>query len=469
MREGSEALHRFYPHQTRDKTAMKALECVQGDFHKFDLWVHWPGEEKPVRPQVVFFSDVYSGKMLVHRLATTANSFTVKLAIGDMVDRYGIPDAALLDNGREFASKVITGTAPTRFRFKIQEDDIPGLLPLLGVKIHWATPYSGQSKPIERAFRDMCDRVSKHPAFAGAYTGNKPDAKPENYGSRAVPFETFTEILQQEVARHNARPNRRSEVAFGRSFDDVFEESFKLSPIRRATEEQKRLWLLGAEGVKAHRSNGAISFMGNRYWSEWMYRIAGQKIVARFDPDALHDGLHVYEMDGAYIGHAAIFEDEGFFDIESAKEHGRKRNQQSKAWREAAKAEREFTAVEIAARLQRARPAIEAERPQADIVRMATPHPRAPRPNDRPPTADEIDKSEAMKANVLRLQDRREAPKDEAQEPEERFRRAIELEAILEDGHPLTNDQQSWLSEYQLSTEYRGFARTRRMFGGNTD
>ena len=59
-----------------------------------------------------------------------------------------------------------------------------GILPLLGVRVHRTLPYSGQSKPIERAFRDFCDAIAKHPLLAGAYTGNSPSSQPANYGSR---------------------------------------------------------------------------------------------------------------------------------------------------------------------------------------------------------------------------------------------------------------------------------------------
>lgn len=469
LREGAEALHRFYPHQTRDKTAMRALECVQGDFHKFDLFVNWPGEDEPVRPQAVFFSDVHSGKLLCYRLALSANSHSVQLAIGDMVDRYGIPEAALLDNGREFAAKVITGGSQTRFRFKIMDDDIPGLLPLLGTKVIWATPYSGQSKPIERAFRDLCDYVSKHPAFQGAYTGHKVDAKPENYRSRAVPFDVFEEVLAQEVEAHNARPNRRSEVAFGKSFNEVFERSYKASPIRRATEEQKRLWLLGAQGIRAKSGNGEIAFNRNRYWSEWMYRIAGQKIVARFDPDALHDGLHIYALDGGYLGHAAVVEAGGFLNVDDARTVARKRGQYERAVKKEARAAVEYSAAQIAARNAAAATPPDDDRPIAQVVRIATAHPRAPKANARAPTIDEIERSAKLEADITRLQDRRAAPSQTEKQPEDSYARALELEAILEDGHPLTQEQADWLSEYQLSNEYRGRDRVRRMFSGNND
>jgi hypothetical protein len=205
LRKGAEALKRFYPAQVRSKAFMAPMECIQGDYHKFDVFVQWPGVEKPVRPQLMVWSDVYSGKLLAWRLSDTANSHTVQLVTGDLIRKWGVPQAALMDNGREFAAKAMTGGAPSRFRFKIRDEDIPGLLPLLGIEIHWATPYAGQSKPIERAFRDLCDRVARHPAFDGAYTGNNPTAKPEDYGSRAIPLEDFKAVMEEEMAHHNER------------------------------------------------------------------------------------------------------------------------------------------------------------------------------------------------------------------------------------------------------------------------
>ncbi|MEO0917403.1 MAG: transposase domain-containing protein, partial [Pseudomonadota bacterium] len=146
------------------------------------------------------FQDIYSGMILSYRLDRTPNSHCVQLTIGDLIEKWGIPEHVLLDNGREFAAKLITGGSKTRYRFKVKEDDPSGLLTSLGCEIHWALPYSGQSKPIERAFRDMCDRIAKHPAFAGAYTGNRPDAQPENYGEKAIPLDLFTSILDEEIA-----------------------------------------------------------------------------------------------------------------------------------------------------------------------------------------------------------------------------------------------------------------------------
>jgi len=232
---------------------------------------------------------------------------------------WGVPAGCLLDNGRAFASKAITGGAKTRFRFTIRPEDPTGLLTALGVEIHWATPYRGQSKPIERGFRDLCDHGAKHPAFAGAYTGNRPDAKPENYGSKAIDLAVFVRVVNRIIAAHNARLGRRTETARGGSFDQAFEASYARAPIRRATPEQMRMALLAADRVTTDRKSGAISFHGNRYWSEALSGIAGDKVTVRFDPDDLTQDLHVYALDGRYLCDAEAVDATGFLDTASAK------------------------------------------------------------------------------------------------------------------------------------------------------
>ena len=330
-RKGIDAVKRLYPTQVRDKSALHAMEAVNADFHKFDVFVRWPqmpGGNEPAyvgRPQMVAFQDIHSGRILAWRVDQTPNSTAVMLAAGDMIEQWGIPEHVLLDNGREFAAKAITGGAPTRYRFKVKEDDVPGLFPGLGCKIHWATPYSGQSKPIERAFRDMCDSIAKDPRFDGAWTGNRPEAKPEDYGSRAIDLAEFLHVLAEGIEEHNTRSGRRSEVAFGRSFVEVFNESYSTAPIRKATEAQRRFWLLGAEGLRAHTRTGEVAFQGNRYWGEWMQDIAGKRVVIRFDPADLWSGVHIYGADNTYLGHAPCMERKGFFDIEEARVMARER------------------------------------------------------------------------------------------------------------------------------------------------
>ncbi|HEY1136612.1 MAG TPA: transposase domain-containing protein [Xanthomonadaceae bacterium] len=350
-REGQEALMRTFPAQERDRSIFHALEAVNADGHKFDVFVRSPMGDI-VRPMLVGVQDLYSGKILGWRIADTESSDLARMAFRDAISRYGIPSHAWLDNGRGFASKMLTGGVANRFRFKVREDDPTGVLVGMGIDIHWATPYHGQAKPIERAWRDFCDRIAKHPAFAGAYTGNKPDAKPENYGSKAVAWDDFVRVIEQEIAAHNARAKRRTRVCGGvHSFDDVFNASYAQSTIRKATDEQLRQLLMTAEVVSADRHDGSVRLSGNRYWCEALSDHAGRKVLVRFDPDALHTDVQVYTLANVYIGQADCIAAVGFADTSAAREHLRARKQYIRATKDQAKAEIRMDAAKVAAQL----------------------------------------------------------------------------------------------------------------------
>lgn len=364
-RKGEEAIKRSFPHQERDRSVFHALQALNADGHRFDVFVKWPDGEI-ARPVMVAWQDLYSGKLLGYRVDRTENSDAVRLSFGDVVEAHGITDHIYLDNGRQFASKWMTGRSPTRYRFKIKEDDPTGIFPTLGIEVHWTTPYHGQSKPIERTFRDLCEYVAKHPAFAGAYTGNKPGAKPENYASRAIPLEKFLAVLEQEIVAHNARVGRRTKVCAGRSFDEAFAESYARSPIRKATAAQRRLWLLAAESVTASPRDGSVSVFDNRYYCDQLAAHMGQKVIVRFDPQKLHDAVEIELLDGRYVGRAQCIQAAGFNDTIAAREHGRARRQYIKATRQATEAARRMSAIEAAELLPKVEPTAV---PQSKIVR----------------------------------------------------------------------------------------------------
>lgn len=351
-RKGDEALKKLYPAQERDRSVFHALEAVNADGHKWDVFVKWPvggGKFEIVRPVMVAFQDLYSGKILSWRVDRSENKECVRLAFGDLVETYGIPDHCWLDNGRNFASKWITGGAASRFRFRVKDEEPEGVMTALGVQVHWTTPYSGQSKPIERAFRDLAQNVARDHRFAGAWTGNTIDAKPENYASKAIDLDVFLAVVGEGIAEHNARAGRQNRVCAGRSFDETFTASYEASPIRRASEAQARLWLLAAEQVTARKPDGSVSIEGNRYWAEFLPDHIGRKLTLRLDPQNLHDGVHVYRTSGEYLGHAPCVEAVGFADADAARAHGRARREWMRGAKMQAAAEKKLSLDDLAA------------------------------------------------------------------------------------------------------------------------
>lgn len=333
-RKGREAARAMAPAQRRDRTVFSSLEAVNADGYRHNVFVRWP-DGTIARPISIAFQDIRSGKWLARRTARTENKETTRLAIGDVATRYGIFEHIYFDNGRHFSSKWLTGRQAFRFRFKVKDEEPAGILTTLGVKVHFTTPYSGRSKPIERMFKDVGEYIDKHPAFAGAYTGRNPLAKPENYGATAIPLELFEQVCASEMAAHNAREGRRGFGMEGRSFDQVFQDEAPELGFRRAGPEQRRLFMLAAEGVTARKPDGRIELFENRFWCEELAERIGQKLIVRFDPQNLHEGLAIYTLDNRFIAEAARLDDIGFNSVDDAREAARLANQLERARKEA--------------------------------------------------------------------------------------------------------------------------------------
>ena len=365
-RKGREAAVNTMPPQRRSVAGMRALQLVNIDGNRADVFVRFPGHDKPMRPTIVAIQDVYSRKVLGWRVGESESAVLTRLAFHDVFQKFGIPVGALMDNGRAFASKWISGGAKTRFRFKIREEEPTGILTALGVQIHWATPHHGQAKPIERFFRDLT-QAFRCPEFSGAYVGTNPMAKPENYGAAAIPLATFETVLARLIAVHNAKLGRRTEVAAGRSFDQVFNDSYAHAQPGRATEEQLRMALLTAEDVATCRKSGMVTLFDNRFWTPELAQIAGQRVIVRFDPSNLHTDIHVYSRDGQYLCSAPLTEDAGFLDVAAAKTHAKQVAGYRKLLRETERQADLLSAGAIAA-MQRA-DVSDPEVPEPSIVR----------------------------------------------------------------------------------------------------
>lgn len=366
-RGGAEKLRRSIPSQRRSVMEMHALELVNIDGHKFDVFVTPPGGGSPIRPTMVAIQDVYSRKLLAWRIDLSETAVLTRLAFADLFAKFGIPKACLMDNGRAFASKWISGGAKTRFRFKIKEDEPTGLLTALGIDVRWAKPYRGQSKPIERAFRDLCDSIARHPAAAGAYVGNNPMAKPENYGSKAMGWDAFLALVEKGVHAHNAKLGRKGGACRGRSFDETFAESYAAAPIGKATPEQLRMALLTAEQVTVDRRTGEVKLFNNRYWSQACGDLHGQQVTVRFDPDDLHSAIHLYDREGRYLTAADVIRDTGFSDVAGAKAAAKRDADYRRRIREGLLAEQLYSAEQVAAL-------------QAETIRVDMPEPAIIRP-----------------------------------------------------------------------------------------
>ena len=368
MRKGMDAIKAMVPAQQRTVAHLHAMEHVNIDGHKFDVFVRFP-DGRIERPILVGIQDVYSRMMLAWRVGDTESALLTRLAFADLFKRWGVPKRVTMDNGRAFASKWISGGIENRYRFKIREEEPLGLLPSLGIGISWTLPYSGQSKPIERAWRDCADMIAKDPRCAGAWSGNHVDNKPENYRERAVPLADFLEIVEQGMHIHNERTGRQTETTRGGSFADTFMKSFAVSPVGKATEEHMRLALLTGEQLRADRKSGFVTIAENRYWSPQLSKHASQLLTVRFDPDDLSQPIHVYDNGGQFLCTAERWAASRFDDMGQAKRTAKLRGDIRKSVRRQREIEQLLSAEEVAANM-RMRQRTE-DKPEAAVIRPA--------------------------------------------------------------------------------------------------
>ena len=113
-----------------------------------------------------------------------------------------------------------------------------------------------------------------------------------------------------------------------------------------------------------------IASRNNRYYHPDLAQYAGQKVVAKFDPQRLHEAVIVTTLHGQTICEAECQDKVAFGDTQQAREHKRRRTQFVKANKAAALAQQGMSALEAAALL----PSISDEpAPETKVVEMVRP------------------------------------------------------------------------------------------------
>ena len=391
-REGRIAALATFPFQARSVADLKPLDYVNGDGYVHNLLVVPPGGGKPIRPRTWTWQDVRTRKLLAHRSGPTESSDLIRKALYDMCKDYGAPGVALvLDNTRAASAQWLGGST---LRWRRDRDDAPTVFHSIGVPLRVVRTGvertdggkgvgRGQAKPVERAHKDYGEWMDKHPLAGGAYTGRSPLRKPENYGSRAIDWETFERIVVEDIAALNALPNRRTEAAGGtRSFNEVWDAEIATVPVTRLSPAQLALLLMAAESTALQRSGaftlqaGAAIGMGrNRYYHPDLVARAGQRVLVRFDPAALHGGAEVFDLDGKWLCRAEWLPSAGFGDQEAGRDHNRARRAYIRDVDEAAR--KRDSAAEVYERYGPG-PIKPAEPAPPKVVRMVPEHAKRP-------------------------------------------------------------------------------------------
>lgn len=171
----------------RDATVLLPMEMVMGDEHTFDCWVQYQypnGKTVPIRPVLVAWIDVRSRMIFGDVICHHANSDILKESLVKLINTpgCGVPLYLLIDNGKDYTAKAMTGVARSVRSIPGSDyiDATGGFYSQLGIEcVHRALPYQPWTKTqVERFFGGVCSRFTKwFTSYTGTLTGSHTDAK----------------------------------------------------------------------------------------------------------------------------------------------------------------------------------------------------------------------------------------------------------------------------------------------------
>jgi putative transposase len=308
------------------------------------VFCQWPNS-KVGRPVIILFVDVRTRLILAFAVVQYETADAIRSCLRKAIEKWkAISHEVSFDNGRGFCSQLLSGGQPTRYRRRGKPDDILGIFTLLDVKVSFVMPEHGQSKLIERIFNTLTKWVDKHEDFRGAYCGNSPSNRPEEFDSKkAVPIEKYISRLEIEIDRYN-QESHSGQGMDGRSPLEVYEElsSKDGAKARRPTQGQLHLCMLAAERVTLGQECRDITLLGNRYYHEKLADLRSRgPYTVRYDPEDATVPVAVYDG-GRFICEAPLVAATGFRDQQAKKEHNRARRLFAKGRKIQDKAQRDI-------------------------------------------------------------------------------------------------------------------------------
>ena len=299
-REGQKAYHdKFDPYIERDYTLFKAMEWGCADHHIFDFVITHEG--RIFRPWVTLFMDMRSRTITGWWIDVVPNTLTIMRALAMSVDKYGLFKNMLVDNGKDFRSEWFAGSEWKQRRTRPEQETlelVEGVLQDCKTNVHFATPYRGQSKPVERFFLTVCEMFSKTQDFyVGSNTVDAPEDKKLFWGringrdkiEVTYTLEELRRDFEQFVTWFNSEWQHSGQGMDGKTPNEVFTET---SEYKQELPEEYRKYIFTVREKRIVQRNG-VSIDGISFYNPEMVRLIGEKVEVRRD---IND-----------IGKAAIF------------------------------------------------------------------------------------------------------------------------------------------------------------------
>lgn len=285
-REGEKAFNdKCLPYVIRTREDLQSNSIWCSDHHRCDFFIKSPYKKEPCRPWLTAFTDIKSGKIISYIFRVEApNADVVKKALGNGIEKYGIPEKVYFDNGKDYKEK------------SFDKDFSFSIINQLGIEVIYAQPYHGQSKPIERFFRTFEERFGKlFDTYAGRNAKERPEqmnVKNELIYKKAPTLEEAAKQLALFIDEFNNTPSNACEM-YGQTPNEVYSSNLVSKKVLR---NKATLQFLCGDFTTRIVNRGYIRFEHRDYYHEKLIPFNKQKIYVNYAADNM-DQLNIFDLE----------------------------------------------------------------------------------------------------------------------------------------------------------------------------
>ncbi|WP_250278771.1 Mu transposase C-terminal domain-containing protein [[Clostridium] colinum] len=312
----------------RDTKALKVLEIVQGDVHTFDCWVSVKranGSIEAIRPCLVAWIDMRSRALVGWVITECPDAQIMKQSLIHTIYPkankelpYGVPKYLLIDNGKEYTAKTLTGRERTeRVCF---DEDAKGFYRSIGIKDDIRSlPYQPWSKAqVERYFSTVEMKFGKRiKSYTGTLTGRKTSGKVQKdikkmlEKGQLLTIEDFAEKFEQWVVTEFHNKKHRGLIRQGEQTSEpisVFNNADKY--VQAPPPLQYAISLLMKGETRVVTNTGIRrTIKGKEVWytNPELTKYQGRRVEFKYHTEDITK-VFVYDENGKFICEAISYE-----------------------------------------------------------------------------------------------------------------------------------------------------------------
>lgn len=286
----------------RNTRSLQVMEVLMGDEHTFDCWVSYRqpnGKITAIRPKLVAWIDVRSRMIMGDIICKDANGDILKQSLLKLIyaDANGVPKYILIDNGKDYTKKELTGVNRKQRVRTDFDDEVKGFYQSIGIVAYErAKPYEAWDKgQIERSFRTVCNQFSKwFTSYTGTLTGSRTDDKVDKDIDRMLKrgelltMDEFYAKWHEWLTKVYAVKRHRGLMNAKETYVTPYECFTKEERYQKAVPPREYATMLMLKSEHAHVYNTGINRFGNDYRSEELDQYIGEEVDIKYDPNNIN-------------------------------------------------------------------------------------------------------------------------------------------------------------------------------------